>query len=247
MKVLADYHTHSRYSRWYHAKHSVSQMAEQAAELGLKELAITDHGPKHTMFGIKPKNIDKAKADVIAANKKYPVKVYLGVESNIIGADGTIDLTDEQIAKLDILLMGYHKGTKCDFINYFNKKQRNTPEQIQKNTKAYVNAINRYNIDIITHLNEYIRVDTKQVAQAAAKKGTIIELNSKHLKLTEQDVKDLLDSGVNFVVSSDAHNKKRIANVQNCLEFIKKYNIPLERVKNIDGLLDFFNKNNQKK
>ncbi len=242
MNVLADYHTHSRYSRWYHAKHNVDQMTAEAKRLGLKQIAITDHGPKHTMFGIKSKNIDKAKSDCLRATKKYNMPVFFGIEANIIGGDGTIDLTAEQLSKLDILLMGYHKGTKCDFIKYFDKKNRNTPEQILKNTNAYVNAINKYNINIITHLNEYIKVDTKLVAKAAKARGTIIELNAKHLKLTDTDVKILLDSGVDFVVSSDAHSKNRIADVQNCLDFIVKHNIPIDRVKNIDNLAGFTKK-----
>jgi len=238
MKVLADYHTHSRYSKWYHARHSIFQMAERAKELGLSEIAITDHGPKHLFYGISPKQLDKAKKETIDATNKLGIKVYMGVESNLLGQDGQIDLTDEQIKKLDILLMGYHKGTKTNFIKYFDKKNRNTSEQIEKNTQAYLNAIERYPIDIITHLNEYIRVDTKRVAEACAKKGVILEFNSKHMKFTDDDIKILIDSGVNFVVSSDAHNKKRICDVESCLELIKKYNIPLERVKNIDKLLE---------
>lgn len=237
MKVLADYHTHSKYSKWYHAKHTIDQMASRAKELGLSELAITDHGPKHLFYGIRPRQIDKAKQDAINASKKYGIKVYMGIESNILGQDGTIDLTDEQIKKCDILLMGYHKGTRCDFVKYLDKKNRNTPEQIEKNTQAYINAINRYPIDIITHLNEYIRIDTKRVAEACAKTGTIIEFNSKHMKFTEEDIAILLKSGVNFVVSSDAHNKKRICDVDSCLKLIEKYNIPLDRVKNINSLL----------
>ena len=237
MKVLADYHTHSRYSKWYHAKHTIAQMAERAKELGLSEIAITDHGPKHLFYGINPKQIDKAKQDAINASKKYGIKVYMGIESNILKQDGTIDLTDEQIKKCDILLMGYHKGTRCDFVKYLDKKNRNTKEQIEKNTQAYVNAINRYPIDIITHLNEYIRTDTKRVADACYKNNTIIEFNSKHMKFTDEDIEILLNSGVNFVVSSDAHNKKRICDVDPCLELIKKYNIPLDRVKNIESLL----------
>ncbi len=239
MKVLADYHTHSRYSRWYHATGTVEQMAQSAAQKGLKELAITDHGPKHVAFGIRPKNFKKAKQDCLNATQKTGVKVYFGIESNIIGQDGEIDLSKEQIDMLDILLMGYHKGTKCNFIKYFNIKRRNSPEQIEKNTIAYIIAINRFNIAIITHLNEYIRVDTARVAQACAAKNTIIEINAKHLKLTDDDVQVLLQSGVNFVVSSDAHSTKRVADVQKCLNFIAAHNIPLERVKNIDGLLDF--------
>ena len=242
MKVLADYHTHSRYSRIYHAKHTIDQMAERAKELGLSEIAITDHGPKHLFFGISPKKLARAKAETREASKKHKIKVYAGVEANLIGQDGEIDLTPEQIAELDILLVGYHKGTKTNFVKYFDKKNRNTKEQIEKNTIAYVNAINRYPIDIITHLNEYIRVDTKRVAEACAKTGTILEFNSKHMKFSDEDIQILLDSGVNFVVSSDAHKKQRICDVESCLELIKKYNIPLERVKNIDQLLTLKNK-----
>ena len=242
MKVLADYHTHSRYSRIYHAKHTIDQMAERAKELGLSEIAITDHGPKHLFFGIRPIKLAKAKEDCKRAEQKYGIKVYAGIEANLIGQDGEIDLSREQIANLEILLVGYHKGTKTNFVKYFDRKNRDTKEQIEKNTQAYVNAVNRYPIDIITHLNEYIRVDTKRVAEACAKTGTILEFNSKHMKFSDEDIQILLDSGVNFVVSSDAHKKQRICDVESCLELIKKYNIPLERVKNIDQLLTLKNK-----
>ena len=241
--LTADYHTHSRYSRWYHASGSIDQMAAAAKQKGLKEIAITDHGPKHIAFGIKPKNFVKAKKECIAASNKYGINVYMGCESNIIGQDGTIDVTEEQQDHLDILLMGYHKGTKCDFIKYRRKKTRNSPQQIQKNTEAYINAINKHNIAIITHINEYIRVDTLAVAKAAAAKGTIIELNSKHLKLTEDDVVALLESGVNFVLSSDAHSTRRVADVESCIQFANKYNIPPERIKNINQKLNFLKPN----
>ena len=119
MKLQADYHTHTIYSKWYHARNTVNQMVSYAQKLGLKELAITDHGPKHLLFGINPKYLDKLRNQINNANNKYNVKVYMGVEANLIAQDGSIDLTDDQINKLDILLMGYHKGTKTDFVKYF--------------------------------------------------------------------------------------------------------------------------------
>lgn len=237
MRVTADYHTHSRYSKFYHAKGTIFQMASRAKELGLDEIAITDHGPKHIFFGISRKKLDKAKMQTRQATEKYGIKVLMGVEANLIGQDGQIDLTDEEIKKLDILLVGYHKATITNFVKYFDKKNRNTKEQIEKNTMAYVNAVNRYPIDIITHLNEYIRVDTKRVAEACAKTNTLLEFNSKHMKFTDEDIKILIDSGVNFVVSSDAHSTKRVRDVDACLDLIEKYHIPLDRVKNIDKLL----------
>lgn len=239
MEMKADYHTHSIYSKRIHAKHTIAQLAEQAEKLGLTEIAITDHGPKHLLFGINPKKIEKAKQEVEQANNNANVKVYLGVEANIVGQDGTIDISDEDIQKLDILLMGYHKGTKCDFIRYFFNSKRNSAEQIEKNTQAYINAINKYNIAIITHLNEYIKVDVKRVAEACAKKGTFIELNRRHLKLTKEDAAALVESGVNLVLSSDAHKKSNVGKYGDCIKFIEENNIPLERVKNLHGPIEF--------
>ena len=57
------------------------------------------------------------------------------------------------------------------------------------------------------------------------------------MKFTDSDIKILIDSGVNFVVSSDAHSTKRVCDVDECIKLIEKYKIPLERVKNIDKLL----------
>lgn len=239
MKILADYHTHSTFSKWYHARNTINQMAEQAKKLGLQELAITDHGPKHFIFGIRPNKIDKAINQARKASQKHGIKVYYGVEANITGQDGTIDLTDEQIAKLDILLMGYHKGTKCDFIKYFFNKNRDSAEQIEKNTQAYINAINKYNIAIVTHLNEYIKVDVSKVAKACAERGTLIEFNRKHIKFTDEQAKVLIDSGANFVISSDAHNKHKIADVGKCKDFIERNNIPLDRIINLNSVVNF--------
>ena len=239
MEIKADYHIHSTYSKPFHAKHTIAQITEQAEKLGLQEIAITDHGPKHLLFGIKLNEFEKARAEVINADKSSKVKVYLGIEANIISKDGTIDIPDEYIQKLDILLMGYHKGTKCDFVRYFFNAKRNSPKQIEKNTEAYINAINKYNIAIVTHINEYIKVDVKRVAEACAQKGTFIELNRKHLKFTKEDAAALVESGVNFVISSDAHNKKNVGLVGDCLKFIEENNIPLDRVKNLHDVIEF--------
>ncbi len=246
MKIKADYHTHSTYSKWYHAHGTINQMAKKAKKIDLEEIAITDHGPKHMLFGISPHKIDRAIEKARSASKKYGIPVYYGIEANIIGQDGTIDLTDEQIAQLDILIMGYHKGTKCDFIKYFFNKNRESQEQIEKNTQAYINAINKYNIAIVTHLNEYIKVDIKRVAQACAENGTLIEFNRKHNKFTPQDAQVLIDSGANFVISSDAHSPSKLGEVGDCLDYITKYNIPQERVLNLSNTVTFLKPNQPK-
>ena len=66
------------------------------------------------------------------------------------------------------------------------------------------------------------------------KTNTLIELNTRHFNFSSEDIRDMLETGVNFIVSSDAHRACRIGCVDNALEMVKKYNIPTERIVNID-------------
>lgn len=235
MLITGDYHTHTRYSKLNHGKNTIAEMVAYAEDLGLESYGISDHGPKHAMFGIKRKNIDKARKEVDEINKTSKVKVYFGIEANLMKGDGTIDLTDEEISKLDTLIVGYHKGAFTDFTSVF-RTLFNPQKQKELNTEAYINCLNKYKVDIISHLNEYIKVDVFKVASEAKKTGTLIEFNNKHIKFTEKEAQELIDSGCNFILSSDAHKKENIAKFDRVLDFVEKYNIPHDRIVNIDKL-----------
>ena len=64
MKLLADLHTHSKHSRFFHGKDSIMSMVYKANELGLQELAITDHGFKHLFRTSKDKLYEDRKSVV---------------------------------------------------------------------------------------------------------------------------------------------------------------------------------------
>ncbi len=233
MILSGDFHTHSEYSRWGHGKDSIEDMVSKANESGLTSLAITDHGPKHILFPISLKNLRKARKQIDEINKTSKTKVYLGVEANLIGGDGTIDLTEEQLKLIDVLLVGYHMCTFADFVGFINKNN-NSKKQIQKNTQAYLNMLNKYDVDIITHIQEHIKVDLKPIAELCAKKGTLIEINNKHLRLDADDAKILIESGCKLIINSDAHSKDRIGKVDNAIKFIVDNKISRDRVVNID-------------
>jgi len=233
MNITGDYHTHSKYSKLHHGKNTIKQMVEKAEDLGLVSYGLSDHGPKHLPFGIKRKNILKAKQELEEMKKTSKVNLFFGIEANIIGRDGSIDLTKEEINNLDILLVGYHRGSPNNFVCLF-RKLFNRKKQKQINTEAYLNCLDKYDIDIITHLNDHCPVDVYKVACKAKEKGTLIELNNKHIKFTPTQAKELLDSGCNFILSSDAHHKNNIAKLDRVLEFVEKYNIPHDRIVNLD-------------
>lgn len=232
MNITGDYHTHSRYSKHWHGKHTIADMVSYAENLGLESYAVTDHGPRHAMFGIRRKNIDKAKAEVENLKKTSKINIYFGIEANLMKGDGTIDLSEDEIKKLDLLIVGYHRGCKTDFV----RRSRDKEKQKEINTQAYLNLLDKYKVDIISHLNEYIDVDVFKVTSKAKEKGTIIELNNKHIKFGEAEAKALIDSGVTMILSSDAHKKQNIARFDKALEFVEKYNIPHDRIANIDKL-----------
>ena len=87
MILTADYHTHTPYS---HGKNTVLENANAAKRLGLKEIAITDHGFNHLLFGLKRKRLDDLRHEIDEAERLTGVKVLMGMESNLISLDGDI-------------------------------------------------------------------------------------------------------------------------------------------------------------
>ena len=235
MNFTGDYHTHTQYSKFKHGKNTVNEMVEKANQLGLSGYGIADHGPKHLLFGIRPKNISKLRLDINNAKQNSKMNIYMGIEANLIGKDGKIDINQEQIDMLDNLLVGYHRGTITNFVSLF-RKLFNKNKQKQINTEAYVNCLNIYKVDILTHINTYIEVDLFKVCSVAKERGTLIELNNKHINYTAEQVKQMIDSGCNFIVSSDAHKKEDILNFEKVIKFIEKYNFPKERIVNLNRI-----------
>ena len=235
MKITGDYHTHSKYSKNNHGKSTIAENVKSAEGKGLASYGISDHGPAHYLFGIKRKNIKKAKSELEGLKNNTDLNLYFGVEANLVGKDGKIDLKEDEIKILDNLIVGYHRGTINNI--YCPLRKLFAPEkQKEINTNAYLNCLDRYNVAIISHINTYIKVDLEKVCKKAKEKGTLIELNNKHIDFSEEEAKQLIDSGCNFIVSSDAHRKDNVANVSRALEFIEKYDIPRDRIVNIDKI-----------
>ena len=251
MLLYGDYHTHSTYSRFNHGKGTVLENASVAADKGLKQIAITDHGFNHQFFGIKRKNVPQLQEDILNAKEITGVDILLGVESNLISLDGEIDVKEEDYEFLDILLMGYHKmvktttlkdGMLLNVANMFDKVFKPSKERINRNTTAFLKALDKYPIDVITHLNYGFETDTLAVAKMAKQKGVYIELNGKRISFTEEEMLIMASEGVKFIVNSDAHRPEKVGEVNNGMNLIYKLGIPLSLVVNIDSIPKFHKK-----
>ena len=248
MKLTADYHTHTIYS---HGKGTVLENALSAKEQGLKEIGITDHGFSHPAFGLTKRKVPSLVLDCKTATEQTGVKVLVGVESNIIGTDGTVDLKPKSYDDFDLFLAGFHKfvlykpGTMFstfipNFIRSTFKCKTASKSLIKRNTKTYINVIKNNPVDIITHVNFCVYADPVEVAKCAADYGTYIGLNSKKTHLSDDELYQVAKTGVKFVIDSDAHSPNRVAEISLVQKMLERVDVPKEQIMNIDGRLPEF-------
>nr|WP_300001888.1 PHP domain-containing protein [Tissierella sp.] len=243
MRLFGDYHTHTIYS---HGKGNIEDNVKIAIKKGLKEIAICDHGPGHFLYGVKKKNIPLMKEEILRLNDKYAkddITILLGVEANLIGFQGMIDMDDALIKHTDILLLGYHYGvipaSFGDGIGLYIKNPLSKisglgrEKSLELNTLAFIKAVNKYPIDFITHPGAKVKLDIKELARACGKVGTALEINAKHGELSIESIKIAMEEDVEFIVNSDAHTPYDVANIGKSLERIKDAHLPLNRIKNI--------------
>ncbi len=248
INLTADYHTHTIYS---HGKGTVLENAMKAKELGLKQIGISDHGFAQLAFGLRHKKLPQLIADCKEASKKTGLDVLVGIESNLCGEDGTTDLTEVDYPYFDIYLMGIHMFVNFDkfkdmrkimFSSYLQTlmKREGSKKLKDYTTKALINSIQKNPIDVITHLNFISFCYVEEVAKVARDYGTYVELNAKKVHMTDEELYKVCQTGVRFVVDSDAHSIDRVGEVALVETMLDRVNIPLDRIDNIDGRLPNF-------
>lgn len=245
MRLLADYHTHTVFT---HGTGTIEENVKQAIARGLKEIAITEHSFKHMAHGINKKKFWQIKAEIERLRKVYPdIKILLGLEANLISDKGDIDVPKDILPHLDIIVLGYHKLFWTNPKQFFTFLLPNTfrigkasQKRIEKNTLAYMRAIERYPINILAHL-KYANcdVDCKKLAEFCANHNVYVEFNGKGIYFTDQEVQDMLGTNVKFVVDSDAHSADAVGVNKRALKVILEHNIDLDRIVNIDKVASF--------
>ncbi len=213
---MGDYHTHTVFS---HGKGTVEENVCAAEAAGLREIAITDHGVCAYPENLHPDEVGEYLAAIEASRKLHPnMKIYSGVEANIISADGTLDVSQTIEREFDVIIFGWHgirippnmKNIKGFWLPNVFKPTRKRVKTIVRNTDAYLAAMERYRISILGHLGREINLDKRPIGELAAKKGILIELNSKSVELSAEDMRMLAELGCKFICSSDAHDVDRV-------------------------------------
>lgn len=243
MYVTVDYHTHTLYS---HGKSTILENAQEAKNKGLKQIAITDHGYGHWNFGIKSRELKQMKSECLDASNKTGVNVLLGVECNILGVSGKLDLKESDVKYFDVLLAGIHKFIRYDKLyewkrlllnNLAVSKLKVKPSQalIKRNTQVYINAIKNNPIDILSHPCYDIKANAVEIAKCCRDYGTLFEIDARKTQLSSDEWLDVFNTGAKFIISSDAHVCSNVGNVENALNLVKRLNLNESQIVNLNG------------
>lgn len=241
MKLIADYHTHTTYSD---GRGTPAQNIEAAAGRGLAAVAITDHGPKGIGIGVAgPETFLKIKEEVAGLAGLIPeITVLVGAEAAVISSDGRLDLPMDIINKLDLLIAGLHPYympekfeeallyTLPNLAARFNRSAREKMRSV--NTKALVDTIHSYPVNIISHPDLMLPVDVDELARACAGKETALEVNTGHHYNKEEIVRSAARRGARLAINSDAHYPESVGDLASGLELVERLRFPAEMVIN---------------
>lgn len=234
MRITSDLHTHTVHS---HGTGSVDDNVRAAIEKGLSEIAIADHSVGHLAYGVR--DVEAYLRAIEDAKKTYAdtIKVKSALELNILNEDGLLDIPKGYEDCFDYLAFGFHKF--AGFTGFANKLRMYLPKSeskkaVDRNTRAYINAIERYKIDFVTHPGYGLPIDKLRVAEAAVKRGTRLEINNKHPEFTEEELKSCMELGVLFTINSDAHSPEKVGILDNALAKALSAGVPASMILNAE-------------
>jgi len=204
--IKGDFHCHSD---WDGGENSILEMAKLAIEKGYQYLGISDHtqflkieyGLNEKKLAQQRKEIDKL--NLKFQNEKIDFKILQGAETNILN-DGSIDIKDEALKKLDYAIAGIHSAFKMP-------KQKMTERIIRAMKNPYIKIISHPTGRILKKRDEY-QVDFDKILRAAKQFGVFLEINSypERLDLNDINIKKAIEAGVKLAINTDSHHKDQL-------------------------------------
>jgi DNA polymerase (family X) len=203
--IRGDLHCHTKLSDGHN---TLEEMAEAARARGYAYLAVTDHSASHG-FGdhVTPERLAERIEEVRELNVgRRGFRVLAGSEVNIL-PDGSLDYADDLLAELDWVVASVHTSFKIS---------------ARAMTERILTAIEHPQVDCVGHLSgrlinkrEPYEIDVERVAEAAARTGTMLEINGNPNRrdLSEHHARLAAEAGAWICVNTDAHQVATLGNI----------------------------------
>jgi DNA polymerase (family 10) len=229
--LRGDLHMHTIASD---GRNTIEQMALAALGRGYEYIAITDHSATHG-FGnhVPPDELERQIERIGEVNARVAgITVLAGTETNIL-PDGSPDYDEDLLSRLDWVIGSVHTS--------FGMPS-------SEMTKRMVAAIEHPWIDAIGHptgrkiqSRQPYAVDIDAVIEAAARTGTMLEINSApdRRDLHEVHARAAAENGVLLLIDSDAHGAEKLEHVRWGVATARRAWLTPEQVANTRGWAEF--------
>ncbi|MBM3206660.1 MAG: PHP domain-containing protein, partial [Candidatus Staskawiczbacteria bacterium] len=203
--IKGDLHIHSNWLDKDGGKDSIETLAKYAMQLGYEYIGISDHtNDLKVEKSLSEKELLEQNEYIKKINSKFKsqgkkFRLLHGCEANI-RKDGSIDVEDAVLAKLDYVIAGVHSFLKMEK---------------EEMTSRIIKAMKNKNVDIIAHptgrivnqRDEYL-LDFDKILKVARETRTVLEINSSsRLDLRGLYIRRAKNEEVKMVINTDTHKK----------------------------------------
>ena len=204
--LKGDLHAHTKATDGHD---SLRDMALAAKALGLQYLAITEHSRRLTVaHGLDPVQLARQCDEIDRLNTQLEgITLLKGIEVDIL-EDGSLDLPDGVLARLDLVVGAVHSR--------FDLSRARQTERILR-------AMDHPHFTLLAHpggrlieKREPYDVDMLRIIRHARQRGCFLELNAhpERLDLLDSQCQSAKEEGVLVSINSDAHSTFDFANLR---------------------------------
>ncbi|MDG2039569.1 MAG: PHP domain-containing protein [Ilumatobacter sp.] len=199
--LRGDCHMHST---WSDGGAPIERMAATAIAIGHEYMVQTDHSARLTIaHGLNEERLSEQLGQIEVVNEAiadsgHDFRVLSGMEVDIL-EDGALDLSDEMLARLDVVVASVHSKLRMDR---------------QQMTERMLRAVASPHVDILGHCTGRMigkrppsDFDADCVFDACAKFNTAVEINCRPERLDppRELLRMAVEYGCWFTIDTDAH------------------------------------------
>jgi len=205
-QIRGDLHMHTTESD---GRATLEEMAEAARERGYEYVAITDHSKALAMAN----GMDEKRAVAFAHKIRemdqsgLGLRVFSGIECDI-KRDGEMDLDNDALGELDFVIGSVH--------SYMNLESAEMTDRLMRALECpHLRMLGHPTGRLLLNRDPF-PFDFDLIATEAARRNVYLEINSspERLDLTASLIRAAKAKGCKFVINTDAHHPKHLANIQ---------------------------------
>jgi DNA polymerase (family X) len=214
---------------------TILEMAEAAIQCGYQYIAITDHSKNLAMTnGLDDKRALEHVEMIreVDASLKGKIRVFSGIEVDIL-ADGELDLSDDVLAKIDVVVASVH--TRLE-----QSRDEMTARVLRAIENPYVRILGHPTGRLLLR-REPIAMDLTAILRKAAEVGVAVEHNAapERLDLNDRDLRLAKELGCKIVIDTDAHDPRTIGKMSYGIRQLKRAWLEPQDVLNTLGPREF--------